>query len=60
MGSPTLRKGGCQHKILPNFPKNCMKLKEFGPSGKGRVSRAPLDPPLVGLGGGELARSSSE
>ena len=24
---------GCQHKILPNFPKNCMKLKEFGPGG---------------------------
>ena len=20
--------GGCQHMILPNFPKNCMKLKE--------------------------------
>ena len=34
--------GGRQHTILPNFPKNCMKLKEFGPSG-GRVS---LDPPL--------------
>ena len=23
--------GGRQHTILPNFPKNCMKLKEFGP-----------------------------
>ena len=22
---------GRQHTILPNFPKNCMKLKEFGP-----------------------------
>ena len=21
--------GGRQHTILPNFPKNCMKLKEF-------------------------------
>ena len=25
--------GGCQHTILPRFPKNCMKLKEFGPPG---------------------------
>ena len=38
--------GGRQHTILPNFPKNCMKLKEFGPPG-GHVSLAPpLDPPL--------------
>ena len=38
--------GGRQHTILPNFPKNCIKLKEFGPPG-GRVSLAPpLDPPL--------------
>ena len=27
--------GGHQHTILPNFPKNCMKLKEFGPPGGG-------------------------
>ena len=32
--------GGRQHTILPNFPKNCMKLKEFGPPGE-RVPRAP-------------------
>ena len=32
-GAPTPQGG--QHTILPNFPKNCMKLKEFGP---------PLDP----------------
>ena len=47
--------GGRQHTILPNFPKNCMKLKEFGPPG-GRMSLAPpLDPPLerVGIPGGE-------
>ena len=25
--------GGRQHTILPNVPKNCMKLKEFGPPG---------------------------
>ena len=31
-GAPTLQ-GGRQHTILPNFPKNCMKLKEFGPGG---------------------------
>ena len=24
---------GRQHAISPNFPKNCMKLKEFGPLG---------------------------
>ena len=24
---------GCQHMVLQNFPKNCMKLKEFGPLG---------------------------
>ena len=27
--------GGHQHTILPNFPKNCMKLKAFGPPGGG-------------------------
>ena len=36
--------GGCQHTILPNFPKNCMKLKEFGP--RGGIHHDPLDPPL--------------
>ena len=29
--------GGRQHTISPKFPKNCMKLKEFGPPGGGRV-----------------------
>ena len=38
--------GGCQHTILPNFPKNCMKLKEFGPPG-GRPKFYYVDPPLV-------------
>ena len=38
--------GGRQHTILPNFLKNCMKLKEFGPLGA-CVPHAPLDPPLV-------------
>ena len=29
---------GCQHIILPNFPKNCMQVKEFGPGeGEGSV-----------------------
>ena len=33
--------GRRQHTILPNFPKNCTELKEFGP-GKGvRPSRPP-------------------
>ena len=38
VGSPTLpgRGGGRrQHTILPNFPKNCMKLKEFGRGERG-------------------------
>ena len=29
--------GGCQHMILPNFVKNCMKLRKFGPPGEARV-----------------------
>ena len=34
--------GGHQHTILPKFPKNCMKLKEFGPPRRGaRPSRPP-------------------
>ena len=33
---------GRQHMILPNFTKNCMKLKEFGPRG----GAPPLDPSL--------------
>ena len=31
--------GGRQHMSLPNFPENCMKLKEFGPPGGTRPSR---------------------
>ena len=31
--------GGANIQFLPNFPKNCMKLKEFGP---GRVSKILL------------------
>ena len=34
--------GGRQHTILPYFPENCMKLKEFGPPGGARVPRTPL------------------
>ena len=45
-GAPTLQ-GGRQHTILPNFPKNCMKLKEFGPGGGARPKFYYLDPPLV-------------
>ena len=33
--------GGRQHTILPNFPKNCMKLKEYGPPGGARPSHPP-------------------
>ena len=39
-GAPTPQ-GGRQHTILPKFPKNCMKLKEFGPPG-GRASKILL------------------
>ena len=40
-GAPTPQ-GGRQHTNLSNFPKNCMKLKEFGPPGGARVPCAPL------------------
>ena len=42
--------GECQHTILPKFPKNCMKLKEFGPRGGGgtRPKFYYVDPPLAG------------
>ena len=36
---------GHRHTILPNFPKNCIKLKEFGP--RERCSKFYyVDPPL--------------
>ena len=39
--------GGCQHTISPKFPKNCMKLKEFGPPcGETRPKFYYVDPPL--------------
>ena len=34
--------GRGEHTILPNFPKNCMKLREFGSRGGVRVPRAYL------------------
>ena len=34
--------GGRQHMILPKFPKNCMKSKEFGPP---RGAHVPCAPP---------------
>ena len=37
--------GGRQHTILPNFPKNCLKLKEFG--GGARPKIYYIDPPLI-------------
>ena len=30
-GGGSQSSGGGQHTILPNFPKNCMKMKKFGP-----------------------------
>ena len=40
--------GGHQHTILRNIPKNCMKLKEFGPMGGrwGGGCTLPFDLPL--------------
>ena len=38
--------GGRQHTILPNFPENCMKSKEFGRPGGGAPPEPPLNPPL--------------
>ena len=35
---------GRQHTILPKFPKNCMKLKEFGPGACPKFYY--VDPPL--------------
>ena len=45
--------GGRQHTILPKFPKNCMKLKEFGPPG-GRASKILLCRPLTPLHPGRV------
>ena len=39
--------GGRQHTILPNFPKNCMQLKEFEP--EGRTSKILLYRPTSAL-----------
>ena len=44
-----LSRGGRQHTILPNFPENCMKLKEFGPGGGARPKFYYVDPPLHDL-----------
>ena len=37
---------GCQLMILPTSPKDCMKLKEFGPGGA-RPKFYYVDPPLI-------------
>ena len=47
-GAPTPQGGGeRQHTILPYFPENCMKSKEFGCPGGGGAPCAPLNPPLI-------------
>ena len=47
-GSRISPRWGRQHMILPNFPKNCMTLKEFGPGGEGaRPKFYCVDPPLL-------------
>ena len=42
-----LPRGGCQHTNFPKFPKNCMKLKEFGTRGRTSLAPPSLDPPLI-------------
>ena len=37
---------GGANMILPNFPQNCMKLKEFGLGEAVRIPYAPIDPPM--------------
>ena len=39
--------GRCRQRILPKFPKNFMKLKEFGPEGTGRPQFYYVAPPLT-------------
>ena len=34
VADPGFPRGGGANTILPKFPKNCMKLKEFGPPGR--------------------------
>ena len=48
-GAPTPQVGR-QHTILPYFPKNCMKLKKFGPPGGARPWR-PLRSATASIGG---------
>ena len=38
---------GSQHTILPNFPKNCMKLEENLDPGWAHPKFHYVDPPLV-------------
>ena len=45
-GGAGIPPGGCQHTVLPNVPKNCMKLKEFGPQGGTRPNFYYVDLPL--------------
>ena len=49
--------GGRQHTILPNFPENCMKLKEFGclGGGGGKEHSCTLLGPANGSVGREFA-----
>ena len=44
-GAPTPKADVKNYYLVIFFPKNCMKLKEFGPP-RGHASLAPLDPPM--------------
>ena len=45
-GGANPRGGGRQHMILPNFEKNCMKLRKFLTVGGAHAGSAPLNLPL--------------
>ena len=38
--------GGANLLFGQKFPKNCMKMKEFGPGGHASLA-PPLDPPMI-------------
>ena len=52
--------GECQHTILPKFPENSMKSKEFGRQwGGGRGGRVPRAPPKSANGNNKIIRNNN-
>ena len=46
-GGANSQSGGANLLFGQHFPENCMKMKEFGPTGGARVPGAPLDTPMT-------------